>query len=46
MQHLAAGGGHGGHIGARLDLVGDDGVEAAPQLFHPADLDDVGARRP
>ena len=34
MQDLAAGGGHGGHIGARLDLVGDDGVEAAAELFH------------
>ena len=29
QQHLTAGGGHGGHIGAGLDLVGDDAVGAA-----------------
>ena len=41
-EHLAAGGGNGGHIGARLDLVGDDGVGAAGEAVHPPDLDDVG----
>ena len=34
---------HGGHIGARLDLVGDDGVGAPPQAGDAPDLDDVGA---
>ena len=29
---------------ARLDLVGDDGVAAAPEAADPPDLDDVGAR--
>ena len=42
--HRAAAGGHGGHIGPGLDLVGDDGVGPAPEAVHPPDLDDVGAR--
>ena len=42
-QHLAAGGGHRRHVGARLDLVGNDGVDAAAQAVHPADFDHVGA---
>src|SRR5699024_2387640 len=25
-EDLAAGGGHGGHVGARLNLIGDDGI--------------------
>ena len=40
---LPAAGGHSRHIGARLDLVGNDGVGAAVELLHAADLDDVGA---
>ncbi len=43
---LAAGGGHGGHIGARLDLVGDDGVGAAPEALHALDADGRPYRRP
>ena len=43
-EHLAPGGGHGGHISARLNLVRDNGVAAAGQALHPADLDHVGAR--
>lgn len=41
---LAPGGGNGGHVGARLDLVGDDGVTSALELFHAPDLDDVRPR--
>ena len=41
--HLAAGGGHRCHIGARLDLVGDDGVAPAGQMPHTPHLDHVGA---
>ena len=36
--------GHGSHIGTGLDLVGDDAVGAAGELFHAADADGVGAR--
>ena len=43
-QTLAAGGSHGGHVSARLDLIGNDGVAAAAETRYPADLDDVGAR--
>ena len=32
----------GSHVGARLDLVGDDGIGYAVQILHTADLDDVG----
>ena len=42
-EDTAAGGSHGGHISARLDLVGDDGIGAAVEGFHAVDLDDVGA---
>ena len=41
---LTPGGGNGGHVGARLDLVGDDGVTSALELFHAPDLDDVRPR--
>ena len=37
-EHVPAGGGGGHHVGARLDLVGDDGIGGAPQLLHPVDL--------
>ena len=43
-QQPPAGGGHGSHIGTGLDLVGDDAVGAAGELFHAADVDGVGAR--
>ena len=42
-QHVAAGGSCGHHIGAGLDLVGDDAVFGAAELFDPVDLDDVGS---
>ena len=42
-EYITPGSGHGGHIGARLDLVGDDGIGAAPQLLDAADLDHIGA---
>ena len=42
-QHVAADCGGSGHIRARLDLVGDDGIAAAVQRLDAADLDDVGA---
>ena len=44
QQQLAAGGRHGGHIGARLDLVGNNAVRAAGQALHAADLDGIRAR--
>ena len=44
QQQLAAGGRHGGHIGAGLDLVGDNAVRAAGQALHAADLDGIRAR--
>src|SRR5699024_8902475 len=43
---VAAGGGSGHHVGASLDLVGDDGVGAAPQLLDAVDLDGVRAGAP
>jgi hypothetical protein len=43
-EHVPADGRGGRHVGAGLDLVGDDGIGAAAQLAHAADLDDVGAR--
>ena len=43
-QHVAADCGGSGHIRARLDLVGDDGIAAAVQRLDAAHLDDVGAR--
>ena len=45
-EHVSSGCSHGGHIGARLNLVGDDGVGAALQPVYPPDLDDVGAGPP
>ena len=41
-QNIAAGGDGCGHIGARLDLVGDGGVGAAVEGLHALDLDGVG----
>ena len=38
----ASGRGGGSHIGARLDLVGNDGIGNAAQIIHAADLDNVG----
>ena len=40
---LSARGGNGRHVGACLDLVGDDGVGAAVQALHARDADGVGA---
>ena len=45
-EDLAPGGGYGGHIGARLDLVWNNGVGSAPQPGDPPNFDDVGARPP
>ena len=42
-EDAAAGGGDCGHIGACLDLVGDDGIGAAVEGFHAVDFDDIGA---
>ena len=41
-QDFSPGGRGGDHIGARLDLIGDDGVSAAVELFHAVDLDGIG----
>ena len=41
-KHLSPCGGDGSHIGARLDLIGDDGVGAARQTLHAADADRIG----
>ena len=35
-------GGHGGHIGTGLDLVGNDAVGAAVELLHAPDADGIG----
>ena len=43
-QHVAAGGGNGGQVSTRLDLVGDDGIGAAAQGVDAPDLDGIGAR--
>ena len=43
QQQLTAGGGHCGHIGAGLDLVGNDAVGAAGETLHAPDLDGVSA---
>ena len=40
-QDFSPDGGGGGHVGAGLDLVGDDGVGAAVELLHAVDLDGV-----
>ena len=45
-QDVAAGGRRSHHIGAGLDLVGDDAVGAAVHLADPPHLDHVGARAP
>ena len=45
-QDLAAGGSHGGHIGACLNLVGNDGVAAAPQAVHALNFNGVRAGTP
>ena len=42
-QHIAAGGSGRHHVAAGLDLVRDDAVGAAVQLFHAAHLDHIGA---
>ena len=42
-QNLAAGGGGSHHVGAGLDLVGDDGIASAVELIHTVYLDGVGA---
>ena len=39
----ASGGHRRGKIGPGFDLVGDDGIGAAPELFHAPDLDHIGA---
>ena len=41
-QNIAAGRGNGSHIGARLDLIRDNGIGAAPQRIDPPDLDGIG----
>ncbi len=41
-EKFPAGGGDGGHVGARLDLVWDDGIAAAGEAGNATDLDDVG----
>ena len=41
-QHVAADGSCGSHVGAGLDLVGDDGISTAVELFDTADLDGIG----
>ena len=43
-KHVAARGRDGRHIGARLDLVRNDGVAAAVQAADAANFDDVGTR--
>ena len=43
QQELAAGGSHCRHVGAGLDLVGNDAVGTAAETLHAADLDGVGA---
>ena len=40
-QDFSPDGGGGGHVGAGLDLVGNDGVGAAVELLHAVDLDGV-----
>ena len=42
-QDLSTGGSHGGHISARLDLVRNDGIIAAPKAIHATDLDGICA---
>ena len=41
-KHIAACGCHSCHVGAGLDLVGDDGIAAALQLLYATDLHRVG----
>ncbi|MPM43145.1 hypothetical protein SDC9_89818 [bioreactor metagenome] len=41
-EQLAAGGRNGGHIGACLDLVGNDRIGSAAEPVHSADFNDVG----
>ena len=43
-QHLSAGRRHGGHIGPRLNLIGDNRVSAAAQFVHALDLDGIRPR--
>ena len=43
-QQPSACGGHGGHIGTGLNLVGNDAVGAAVELLHAPDADGIGAR--
>ena len=42
-QDLAPGRSHGRHIGARFNLVGDDGIGAAGEAVYPTNFDHVGA---
>ena len=42
-QHIAAAGSSRHHIGARLDLVRDNGVGAAVHLLHPANFNYICA---
>ena len=41
-QHLAARRGDGGHVGACLDLVGDDGIGTAVERLHAVYADRIG----
>ena len=43
-QNLAAGGSHGGHVSARLDLIGNDGIIGSVQMTAAAHADDIRAR--
>ena len=43
-QHFPAGGGRSDHIGAGLDLVGNDGIGAPVQGVDTVDLDGIRAR--
>ena len=43
-QHVAVGCGGGDHVGAGLDLIGNNRIVAAVHVFNAADLDRVGAR--
>ena len=43
-QHLSAGRRHGGHIGPRLNLIGNDRVSAAAPFVNALDLDCIRPR--
>ena len=42
-EDLSAAGGDSRHVGARLDLIGDNGIRAAVELVHAENADGVGA---